>query len=202
MKRTRYFVKDIVNTERPLMGRYGVYCATFETSREYGMETEEEAWKLCEALWKDDCPYFNGDYEIVEREVEMDAEEIAKLYEKLDAYIAEHYRPDAPADAAEQMRLFEEAEQGLTPVTFEDFKKEAEQYGGFDPEDKDWHEKVVAEWALGQIPVIWAYCREWSDGAVVFTDVEPYYSGIDNTCEILSKSFVDFGEHCARVNFY
>ena len=200
MKRTRYFVKDINDVTRPVMGTVGIYCTTPEMCKAYGMD-RDEAQHMCDILNNGEEAYENSEYEVIALTVD-ETDERDKTAAALAAYIAEHYRPDAPADAAEQMRLFEEAEQGLTPVSFEDFKKEAEQYGGFDPEDKDWHEKVVAEWALGQIPVIWAYCREWSDGAVVFTDVEPYYSGIDNTCEILSKSFVDFGEHCARVNFY
>ena len=176
MKRTRYFVKDINDVTRPVMGTVGIYCTTPEMCKAYGMD-RDEAQHMCAILNNGEEAYENSEYEVIALTVDN-------------------------TDAAEQMRLFEEAEQGLTPVSFEDFKKEAEQYGGFDPEDKDWYEKVVAEWALGQIPVIWAYCREWSDGAVVFTNVEPYHSGIDNTCEILSKSFVDFGEHCARVNFY
>ena len=207
MKETRYFVKDIVNTERPLMGRYGVYCTTLELFAEYGMLTEDEAWKLCEQLWKDDCPYFNGDYEIIGREVEMDPEAIKAFYDELDDYITKNSEP-APAaetqpEADEQLRLFEEAaRRSQCTVAFADFEAMAKKDGGFEPEDAKWYSKVVAQWALGKLPVIWAYCREWGNGAVVFTDVEPYYSGIDETCEVRSKWLLDFGEHCARVNFY
>ena len=163
MKEIRYFVKDEINTDRPIMGALGVYCRDNAMCREYGMTTEAEAQALCDMLNRGEIEYEDSEYYVLALEI-MDPDEEAKLYADLEAYLAEHYRPaEEPAPADDE--LFKEAEQDAAHVTFEDFKKSAEEWGGFDPDDKDWFGEVVAAWALGQIPVVWAYSRDWSDGA-------------------------------------